>query len=295
MANMTFSSPSEAKDVFARFSALNVGDWLVYIRIQKTGSTSCGKMLADHFPSKLYVDERPGRSHYPGTWRRAIAGVCKHKAYLVDHSDFKNVSGIGKAIQQIVALAPWESFKPSQSPSPVRVIAAACLKVRCEALGIAPQDRKKISDKMGEIQKMGLTFPDVHYDMTKTLAMDLETCSVANTNGRFLVYAVGFRYMDKRVRLVAHTADDLRGGLMWKALQSWQQIAESLNVGCDGDGKRNALYVYAHNGSKFDCVAAMHSILAYDTDVRPTNWRAMGNSSASSGAISFSATAALLP
>lgn len=65
-----------------------------------------------------------------------------------------------------------------------------------------------------KIQNMGLTVPEVEYDMTRSLAMGLETCSIVGSNGRFLVYAIGFRYMDRKVQLVAQSSEDLRGGAL---------------------------------------------------------------------------------
>ena len=217
----------------------------------------------------LYVAEKPGRAQYPGTWRRAIAGVCRHGAFLASHSLFLKVRGIGKAIQAVVKGAPWHAFRPSKSPAPVRYIDAKGLDIRCDRLGIFKSDGKKMRERWGEIEGMGLTVPDVAYDMQQTLAMDLETCSIAHSNGHFLVYAIGYRYMGRKFQLIAKSIADLRGGLMWKALGEWQQIAEEINGNAEEDG-RKSLYVYAHNGSKFDCVEAMHSILANDAEV-PTD------------------------
>lgn len=139
-----------------------------------------------------------------------------------------------------------------------------------------------IQEQWESIASMGLTVPEVAYDMTRSLAMDLETCSIVGSNGRFIVYVIGFRYMDRKVQLIAQTAEDLRGGLMRRALQEWQKIAEEINAGKEGND-RKPLYVYAHNGSKFkfDAVEAMHSILANDGEV-PTDqlWSPMANSSA---------------
>ena len=56
---------------------------------------------------------------------------------------------------------------------------------------------------------------------------------------------------------------------MWRAVQEWQKIAEEINAGKEGKD-RKPLYVYAHNGSKFDAIEAMHSILANDGEV-PTD------------------------
>ena len=96
----------------------------------------------------------------------------------------------------------------------------------CKGIGAALQspqhlsvDGRKIQEQWESIVDMGLTVPEVAYDMIRSLAMDLETCSVVGSNGRFLVYAIGFRYMDRKVQLIAQTVEDLRGGLMWRAVQ----------------------------------------------------------------------------
>ena len=80
--------------------------------------------------------------------------------------------------------------------------------------------------------------PEVAYDMTRSLAMDLETCSVVGSNGRFLVYAIGFRYMDRKVQLIAQTVEDLRGSLMWRDVQEWQKVAEEINAGKEGKDRK---------------------------------------------------------
>ena len=216
-----------------------------------------------------YIAGNAGRAQYPGTWRRAIGGVCKHSGFLASHSDFLKVKGIGKVIQGVVKEAPWSTFKPSKTPAPVTLIPAKGLELRCNRLNIFKSDGKKIEEQWDKIEGMGLTVPEVVYDMTRSLAMDLETCSIVGSNGRFLVYAIGFRYMDRKVQLIAQSVEDLRGGLMWRAVQEWQKIAEEVNAGKEGQD-RKPMYVYAHNGSKFDAIEAMHSILANDGEV-PTD------------------------
>ena len=133
------------------------------------------------------------------------------------------------------------------------LIPAKGLELRCNRLNIFQSDGRKIQEQWESIVGMGLTVPEVAYDMTRSLAMDLETCSVVGSNGRFLVYAIGFWYMDRKVQLIAQTVEDLRGGLMWRAVQEWQKIAEEVNAGKEGKD-RKPLYVYAHNGSKFDAI-----------------------------------------
>lgn len=225
----------------------------------------------------IYFAEKPGRELYPCTFRKAIEGVCKHKGYIHSLSDFKKIDGIGNAIQSVVAQAPWDCFKPSRSPSIAGRIEAKGLEARCDSLSIAKYDTAAIKSNWKEIEGMGLTFKatteEVH--MEHTLCMDIETCSVDGSNGHFLTYAIGYRHMGEKVRLVAETAEDLRGGLMWKALQAWQQIAERINDEApqpedDKEVKRIPFYIYAYNGSRFDHIDCIHSILANSSET-PTD------------------------
>ena len=54
---------------------------------------------------------------------------------------------------------------------------------------------------------------------------------------------------------------------MWRAVQEWQKIAEEINAGKEGKD-RKPLYVYAHNGSKFDAIV---SVVAQQHKVSSSN------------------------
>ena len=199
----------------------------------------------------LYIEEKPGRAQYPGTWRRAVEGVCKHDAFVASHSDFVKIKGIGEVICEIVDKAPFESFKPSSNAPPPAFIK-----------GLAEVEGTFVA-------------PEVAHDMTWTVAMDIETCSLENSKGQFMTYAVGYRYMGERKRHVAQTEEDLDGRLMWRALQEWQALAEKMNAQQPDDDenskkKRKSMYIYAHNGSRFDHIDAIHTILANSDEV-PTD------------------------
>ena len=87
--------------------------------------------------------------------------------------------------------------------------------------------------------------------MENVMSMDIETCSVAQTGGRFMPYAVGWCYGTAYNVRVAETESELtRGTILWEAVQTWNEMAR---------GKK--LFVYAHNGSKFDAIAIIHTIL----------------------------------
>ena len=56
---------------------------------------------------------------------------------------------------------------------------------------------KITKENMASMKELGLVFDTSLSDgkafgMSNVLSMDLETCSVANSGGRFMVYAVGF-------------------------------------------------------------------------------------------------------
>ena len=245
------------------------------------------------------------------TWRRAIAEVCEHHVYLTNHSGFveqmkeialtkeeqKAIEEHGDeaveisvafwGISKIVAKAPWDTFKPTKCPAPVRNIEAKGLEARCSYLNISIQDKKKIAANIDAVKGTGLIFSKaVDYSMEFSISMDIETASVANTGGRFLTYAIGYRYMSEKVRIVAETVADLRGGLMWKALQEWDRRAEEVidrakdewsekmlewckqgKVGAKPKHPPNCMYIYAYNGSRFDHIDCIHNILAHDDEV----------------------------
>jgi len=198
-----------------------------------------------------------------------------------------------------------EKLKGEYESKNVAPIPARGLEIKCSKLGIEPKDNARVNASREQMRNMGLVVPEVSYDMRSTIAMDLETCSIQNTNGNFLVYSGRYRYHDwynkesrscttKSHAIVAQTESDLTGDLMWTLLQEWVQLRENHDAAIDeleekalkiapkGDKKalkkymdeqnfpKRGLYVYAHNGSKFDAIAAIHSILAHSADV-PTD------------------------
>jgi len=118
------------------------------------------------------------------------------------------------------------------------------------------------------INKKG-AYPDKTFDMDNVVSFDIETCSVAGTGGRFMTYAVGWQYGNHYKSFVAETEAELeQNTILWKAIQRWQEIAEGLQE--PEQKRRKPLYIYAHNGSRFDAVAAIQTILANSPDV-PTD------------------------
>ena len=103
--------------------------------------------------------------------------------------------------------------------------------------------------------------------MSNVLSMDLETGSVINTDGRFMVYAVGFHHKSIGYhRIVAETEEELvTGSFIWKAIKQWRDVADELPMIGDeeGDGKlsQQPLIIFAHNGSRFDVIPIMRAIL----------------------------------
>ena len=51
--------------------------------------------------------------------------------------------------------------------------------------------------------------------------------------------------------------EDLKGGLLWKAILYWSGMG-------DADG---VMYVYSHNGSRFDTVEVLHQILCFSDEM----------------------------
>tara|TARA_R100000951_G_scaffold3916_1_gene4975 strand:+ start:1457 stop:6322 length:4866 start_codon:yes stop_codon:yes gene_type:complete len=204
-------------------------------------------------------------------------------------------SSVTKYMPRFKIIEKLEGEYESKNVAP---IPARGLEIKCAKLGIEPQDHARVNANREQMRNRGLVVPEVSYDMRSTIAMDLETCSIQNTNGNFLVYSGRYRHHDwygsgitKSHAIVAQTNSDLNGGLMWTLLQQWVQLreqhdaeidkleAEALKTAPKGDKKalkeymdaqnlpKRGLYVYAHNGSKFDAIAAIHSILANSKDV----------------------------
>jgi hypothetical protein len=173
--------------------------------------------------STMYYRQNPRRRMYPQTFRRAVDGVCRHQDYIASYTDFKRIKGIGEAISSIVEQAPWSSFRPRRTQQPQLYVRAKGLECRCDRLGIFKSDGRAQQRRMPEIKAMELTIPNVTYDMTHTICMDLETCSLQHTRGRFMVYAVRWRYLDQSTTLVARTREELHGGLMSHATTTIQR------------------------------------------------------------------------
>ena len=91
---------------------------------------------------------------------------------------------------------------------------------------------KITNGNLARMKRLGLKFmtkKDASFSMNNVLSMDLETCSVANTEGRFMVYAVGFYHNSIGYqRLVAENEHELcTGSFLWKAINTWKQIAHT--------------------------------------------------------------------
>ena len=162
-------------------------------------------------------------------------------------------------------------------------IKAKGLQARCNKLGIQTCNASR---HWKEIKEMGLTFPEKTFDMSNVISMDIETCSVMNSGGRFMTYAVGWRFKGEYCSLVAETEAELESNtILWRAIEEWNKLADELvpqEEEEDDDGpsffeekkpkKKRApvMYIYAHNGSRFDAVACIQTILANSPDV-PTD------------------------
>jgi len=162
----------------------------------------------------------------------------------------------------------WMPRGPETSRQPM-YIAAKGLEYRCKELKIDPKDEKAVADNMEAILAMKDAFPEAVFTMANVVAMDIETGSIEGSGGHFLPYAIGWRHGDEKEDVVARTSEDLRGGLMKQALEAWvkyQQALPKLIVFKKGKEilKEPKLYVFAHNGSRFDAVEVLHSILAQD-------------------------------
>ena len=51
--------------------------------------------------------------------------------------------------------------------------------------------------------------------------------------------------------------------VLWKALKKWKQLAEDQSILLDEHGHeiKKTLYIYAHNGAKFDVIPIIRAIL----------------------------------
>jgi hypothetical protein len=171
---------------------------------------------------KKFMEDNPYRREE--TWHSAVQAVDKLPKYISAATDFeKVVSGIGPKIAEYLTEAPWYAFKPTYVSKGIpRFIRAKGFLARCKKLGIAPYDRNAVSREWEELTKLPLQFPTVEFAMNNVISMDLETCSVKGQEGRFMTYAVGWRFRDQYWKLVAETEEELEtNGVLWKAIQAW--------------------------------------------------------------------------
>ena len=153
---------------------------------------------------------------------------------------------------------------------PVGSIEAKGFTAKCKVLGIDPLNNKQVAANRTKLTNMSLTFGKcAPFDMTNVLAMDIETCSVANSNGKFLVYAVGWWFNGVYKALFAETETELESNtILWRALQEWCKLAESIPQ--KKEGQCEDMYVYAHNGSRFDIIPILQAILQHGEET-PTD------------------------
>ena len=164
--------------------------------------------------------------------------------------------------------------------------------MRCAELGIDASDKVAVRQRWKEIVDMGLKLPTLEeVTMEDQIALDLETGSVQdsisalralgesmagrnvderNTKARalvFLVYAVGIRSFGAPTEILSARKfedggeSDLRGGLIAQALKRCEAAAAKLNADVTDPKKRRALYIQAWNGSRFDAIPFLHSIV----------------------------------
>ena len=90
-----------------------------------------------------------------------------------------------------------------------------------------------------KLEEQGLIYDeDTHkpFNMDNCLSMDIETCSLKDTGGRFMVHNIGWGHaisgvdpiMDREhvKELVAQSEGDLvKSTVVWQALQEWQKLA----------------------------------------------------------------------
>lgn len=182
-------------------------------------------------------------------WGSAMKGVSKHQFYLTESCNFMSVHGVGPVIAGIFKQAPWSTFNPSSPSRP--------------PLFIKPKGDTEAAFSMDDV-----------------VTMDLETASVLDTKGNFLVYAVGWSFHGQYHSRVASTSEELQtNGVLWDALTQWSQLGAAVGVPATASAdpdvdvsvpKLGRIYVYAHNGSRFDSVLAMNCILANSKDM-PTD------------------------
>jgi len=146
--------------------------------------------------------EHPGRDM--SSWGRAIKGVAGHSMYLTETCDFLQVKGVGPVIAAILKLAPWGTFSPTQPRRPPLSIPSLA----------------------------GVESRPSSFSMDNIVCMDLETCSVRDTGGTFMVYAVGWLFGGQYRSLVANTSEELRTNeVLWQAIEAWCQFEPPTGAG----------------------------------------------------------------
>jgi len=196
--------------------------------------------------------EHAGRD--ASTWSCAIKGVAKHSMYLTETCNSQQVHGVGPVIAKILARAPWSTFTPTKPQRPPLYVQS-----------LADTERKAAS-----------------FSMDNIVCMDLETCSVRDTGGTFMVYAVGWNHKCNYTSLIANTSRDLQTNeVLWQAINAWcaletqsrptastedQENTSDNEVGDSTHGKKSDIYVYAHNGARFDAMIALQTILSHAAD-----------------------------
>lgn len=191
-------------------------------------------------------------------------------------------------------------------------VAALMPEQHARSLGVVGPDavgkaRRQYPAEMRRLEKEQVPIfvkPEMCAFDTNVVSMDIETASCVQSHpGRFLTYAVGWRFGDTYREIVAQTPDDLDGRILFQAINEWQRLADDLNGGpaptlaplpggddeamlreremegllggipaepkkrkaghTDGPQPRKQLYIYAFNGSTFDVVACIRAILTH--------------------------------
>ena len=110
-----------------------------------------------------------------------------------------------------------------------------------------------------------------------------------------MVYSIGWYHHSKGYHIfVAETEHELcTGSFLWKALKKWKQLAEDQPILLDEHGHeiKKTLYIYAHNGAKFDVIPIIRAILTATGKPVGGMLCSNGNLSHSLGRTSFPATA----
>ena len=103
-------------------------------------------------------------------------------------------------------------------------IEALGLKVRSKILHFQPSNCTE--ENMASMKQLGIKFLGTGgtFSMHNVLSMDLETCTVANTESRFMVYSIGwYHHSIGYHNLVAKTEIEFyTGSIVWEAFMKWK-------------------------------------------------------------------------